>query len=30
MVPPGMKTIGVAFKFSRWNHCSMSNNTRER
>ena len=23
------KTIGVAFKFSRWDHCSMINDTRE-
>jgi hypothetical protein len=29
--PPGEgKAIGVAFKFSRWDHCPMSYDTRER
>jgi metal-sulfur cluster biosynthetic enzyme len=27
---PADLTIDVAFKFSRWDHCSMSNDTRER
>jgi hypothetical protein len=30
MVPAGVKAIGVAFKFSRWDHCPMGNDTRER